>query len=612
MATTTSMQKAAAAHFGYTPPAPSAPSGGGGSAPPIYSNPSELPVGSPGYNPAWTPQGGGSLPAAAATITGEEYLASGFYGGQTISPIVPKAITPESSIAGIQSVFGEDWTPATAFTPELQAKGIYGAVRIKDTNEVYSLGTGGSKAMSAADYFNTFKTSEQEGIVGEISREEAVKLGIPLTGKTPVATNAITTEALSTKAIDLEIGTETNISEADGFKAYMEEYLKQQESLKSQSEKDTEKKVDDITTQLEELLKEGADQGAIQAAEEEKREIEDQQKLVDDANGDLSMKMAEIDALAASYNLENQIVEGKTISLARMQGQQAQNYKMYLAQKNLLTSEAGLLQAKALALQGKLDSAQTAADRATDLKYSSWVTEVNNATSLLTLLEGKLSKDETIRADAMKYYYDRIDTQIADQKATEKQIQSIMINLAGKAPSSILSKVSNATSVLEAMQIANPYLAGGDEELTGIDAAVDDAAREIIGMESFNLSTNESYWGIIDELATDSGMDRNYLDKLVIQKIQQVKGQPAETIQEVEENIGSDFESPTTSSTISGAGLASGQQDIQKQLQEQQVSGDQKRINDEKIRKARQDAIDNGLVFWINPITGQRKLTSQE
>ena len=434
MATTTSMQKAAAAHFGYTPPAPSAPSGGGGSAPPIYSNPSELPVGSPGYNPAWTPQGGGSLPAAAATITGEEYLASGFYGGQTISPIVPKAITPESSIAGIQSVFGDDWVPATAFTPELQAKGIYGAVRIKDTNEVYSLGTGGSKAMSAADYFNTFKTSEQEGIVGEISREEAVKLGIPLTGKTPVATNAITTEALSTKAIDLEIGTEANISEADGFKAYMEEYLKQQESLKSQSEKDTEKKVDDITTQLEELLKEGADQGAIQAAEEEKREIEEQQQAVDDANGDLSMKMAEIDALAASYNLENQIVEGKTISLARMQGQQAQNYKMYLAQKNLLTSEAGLLQAKALALQGKLDSAQTAADRATDLKYSSWVTEVNNATSLLTLLEGKLSKDETIRADAMKYYYDRIDTQIAEQKATEKANYTTLLSQMNQYP----------------------------------------------------------------------------------------------------------------------------------------------------------------------------------
>jgi len=441
MATTTSMQRAAAAHFGYNPPAPSAPSGGtsygssGGSTqtpPPIYSNPSELPVGSPGYNPAWTPQGGGSLPAGAATITGEEYLAAGFYGGQTISPIVPKAITPESSIAGIQSVFGDEWQ--SSLTPEIQAKGIYGAVRIKDTNEVYSLGTGGSKAMSAADYFNTFKTDEQGGIVDEISKEQAVKLGIPLTGKTPVATNAITTEALSTKAIDLEIGTEANISEADGFKAYMEEYLKQQESLKSQSEKDTEKKVDDITTQLEGLLKDGADQGAIQAAEEEKREIEDQQKLVDDANGDLSMKMAEIDALAASYNLENQVVEGKTISLARMQGQQAQNYKMYLAQKNLLTSEAGLLQAKALALQGKLDSAQTAADRATDLKYSSWVTEVNNATSLLTLLEGKLSKDETIRADAMKVYYDRIDTQIAEQKATEKANYTTLLSQMNQYP----------------------------------------------------------------------------------------------------------------------------------------------------------------------------------
>ena len=460
----------------------------------------------------WTQIVAGSAPTSTstptggtpdlATMTGEEYLAAGYKGGQPptsptttpttptpISPVVPDKLTPESSIAGIQSVFGADWNPSPAFTPELQAKGIYGAVRIKDTNEVYSLGTGGSKAMSAADYFNTFKTSEQEGIVGEISREEAVKLGIPLTGKTPVATNAITTEALSTKAIDLEIGTEANISEADGFKAYMEEYLKQQESLKSQSEKDTEKKVDDITTQLEELLKEGADQGAIQAAEEEKREIEEQQQAVDDANGDLSMKMAEIDALAASYNLENQIVEGKTISLARMQGQQAQNYKMYLAQKNLLTSEAGLLQAKALALQGKLDSAQTAADRATDLKYSSWVTEVNNATSLLTLLEGKLTKDETIRADAMKYYYDRIDTQIAEQKATEKANYTTLLSQMNQYPDAgiqltdTLEQANAKITANSAIYRQQTRLADGTTPTSDDDKVVTALRKAIVGFD---------------------------------------------------------------------------------------------------------------------------------
>ena len=439
MGATKSMYEAAAAHFGTpTPSAPSAPSGG--SAPPVYQNPSQLPVGSPGYNPNWTTQGGGSLPASAAFITGEEYLAAGFYGGQPISPVVPKAITPESSITGIQSVFGADWVPNTAFTPEIQAKGVFGAVRIKGTNEVYSLGTGGSKAMSAADYFNTFKTDEQKGIVGEISNEEAIKLGIPLTGKTPVATGAITSEGMATTTgIDLDETGGVNISEADTFKGWMEEYLAQQESLKTQGEKDAEEKVDDITTQLEGLLKEGTDKGAIQAAEEEKRQIEDQQKLVDDANAEVSMKMAEINSLTASYNLENQIVEGKPITLGRQQGQEAQNYKMYLAQKNTLTADAGLLTAKALALQGKLDSAQSAADRATDLKWSAYETKVNNGIALLNLLEGQLSKKEQVRVDAMKVYYDTVGTQIADQKAREKANHSTLLSQMNQYPDAQIS-----------------------------------------------------------------------------------------------------------------------------------------------------------------------------
>ena len=312
--------------------------------------------------------------------------------------------------------------------------------------------------------------------------------------------------------------------------------------------------------------------------------------------------------------------EGKPISMEHIRGEQELISRKY---DSRIASESARLSAKQASIagvQGNLTLANSFITQAVSAAVFDYQQEVDMITMFMD------DNQDTINS-LDKKYQDSITNALntaTNILTTKREEETEKYGLVTKAAEYGVSLNVDNMTLDEAYRAYSEQVApiaaaagtdgtgSGDEELTGIDAAVDDAAREIIGMESFNLSTNESYWGIIDELATDSGMDRNYLDKLIIQRIQQVKGQPAETIQEVEENIGSDFESPTTSSTISGAGLASGQQDIQKQLQEQQVSGDQKRINDEKIRKARQDAIDNGLVFWINPITGQRKLTSQE
>jgi len=85
-----------------------------------------------------------------------------------------KPLTP---IQSIQRVFGPEWKPAPAFTPELQAQGIYGAVRIKGTNDVYTIGPGGGLE-TPESYQAKFGTLEQQGIVGEVSMEQAAKLGI--------------------------------------------------------------------------------------------------------------------------------------------------------------------------------------------------------------------------------------------------------------------------------------------------------------------------------------------------------------------------------------------------------------------------------------------------
>lgn len=90
-----------------------------------------------------------------------------------------KAIDP--NVANIQKVFGPNWKPSPKFTPELQSRGIYGAVRIDGTNEVYALGPGGGY-LSADAYKNLFGTTDQKGIVGQITVAQAKALGIQTVG----------------------------------------------------------------------------------------------------------------------------------------------------------------------------------------------------------------------------------------------------------------------------------------------------------------------------------------------------------------------------------------------------------------------------------------------
>ena len=89
-------------------------------------------------------------------------------------------------IESIQKVFGAEWKPSAAFTPELQARGIYGAVRVPtatDPGKVYTIGPGGEAIATPERYQELFGTLEQKGIVGEVSPEQARALGIM--GPTP-------------------------------------------------------------------------------------------------------------------------------------------------------------------------------------------------------------------------------------------------------------------------------------------------------------------------------------------------------------------------------------------------------------------------------------------
>jgi hypothetical protein len=75
------------------------------------------------------------------------------------------------SIEQIRKIFGVNWQPSPAFTPALQQQGIYGAVRIPGTQDVYTIGPGGGLE-TPESFKSKFGTLQQEGVVGPVSQSQ--------------------------------------------------------------------------------------------------------------------------------------------------------------------------------------------------------------------------------------------------------------------------------------------------------------------------------------------------------------------------------------------------------------------------------------------------------
>jgi len=203
--------------------------------------------------------------------------------------------------------------------------------------------------------------------------------------------------------------------------------------------------------------------GEMQIVEEQKRQIEEKNAALATKNTALKAKVAEIDALTSSYNLESQREEGRPQTLSRLQGSQAQQYKMYMAQKNMLSAEAGYLQAEMLGMQGEVKSAQDAANRAVDLEFadreSAYTAKVNQLNILIPYLE----KQETKYANAVKQTLEQQQQATADAKAKKKDIIGIMGDYitAGGTDSSVFDQILGAESVGEAMKILGTNMPQG-------------------------------------------------------------------------------------------------------------------------------------------------------
>jgi hypothetical protein len=195
-------------------------------------------------------------------------------------------------------------------------------------------------------------------------------------------------------------------------------------------------------TELERLMRDLSGQGQEQLSLEQQI-VNPIQTQITDIMGQFQTKQAEYKNLLQQYEKAKTDIEvtagSKGLTTNMMLGQQGAIARNQAADLNVRASEMGILQAQALALQGKADLAQQQIDRAVDLKYTQVQNEIGIKQFQLGLIKDSLTKEENKRANALTFALNKEEKRIEEQKTNEKTANQYLMNaIQGKAPNSLI------------------------------------------------------------------------------------------------------------------------------------------------------------------------------
>ena len=190
---------------------------------------------------------------------------------------------------------------------------------------------------------------------------------------------------------------------------------------------------DALTARINALLPQTQGQAAALTEEEKKRGVDTKTTELASINSRIATGLAEYTALKNNYALAQATLQsdaspfrgqGRGIPLGLVRGQEAKtSAQVQYDQTNTLNTKAaeiGLLQAQSLGLQGQIEAAQEAAQKAVDLKYSGIEEEIAVKQAQLALLQPTLDKQEKQQAAALDRYYEQRKIDIAEAKAKSK------------------------------------------------------------------------------------------------------------------------------------------------------------------------------------------------
>lgn len=243
----------------------------------------------------------------------------------------------------------------------------------------------------------------------------------------PKPTNTITPDKMKNETPINVPGTPTNgaspvgAGEANamiaGGKTAMSDLIQQL----TPAQTDAEKKQQALLDQMASLTGQEANRAADQLTAEQSANLPQLRQQFAEINGQIMTKSAEYDALVKAQ-------EGKPITMSSIIGSER-------AILNAKASDIGMLTARAQALQGQIETAQSTVNRSIDLKYSSIDARLNMYQAQLNALQPTLTKEEKIRAQAQQVLLDERKQVLEDQKNQEKQLSNFNIQMMAKYPS---------------------------------------------------------------------------------------------------------------------------------------------------------------------------------
>lgn len=199
-----------------------------------------------------------------------------------------------------------------------------------------------------------------------------------------------------------------------------------------------------LLDQMASLTGQQAQRAADQLTAEQSSQLPQLRQQFADINAQILSKTAE-------YNVLQTANENKPITMNSIIGNDR-------AIQNARAADIGLLQARALGLQGQIETAQNTVNRAIDLKYQTVDAQLNTYQAQLQALEPTLNKQEKRRAEALQIMLDNQKQALSEKKDEERNIQNLMLEAASKgASSAILSSISGSSTLAQAAQAYSKF-----------------------------------------------------------------------------------------------------------------------------------------------------------
>lgn len=321
--------------------------------------------------------------------------------------------------------------------------------------------------------YNDIVTAQQ-GMDREAIAAKAQQLVAPTT-PTP-ASSAISVDQLGT-AQAIKVPTlNPDSSAADGLVQGANQATKGIDAyLKELTPPETEasKTQSDLMTQINSLLPQTANKATDQLATEKQLGIPQLKKQLADLNSQILSRTAQYEkqfAQAETQAVPNSFIIGTQAAVRRAQA-----------------ADIGLLQARALGLQGQVEMAQSTADRAIDLKYDSLQDTINVKMQQLELIQPILDKEERRFAEALNRKYTEEREKLAEEKEKAKQ------NIALALEAGLSTKFVNRFGEFFRTSDGKPY--SSPEEFfkdAGVRSFEEAYQRGLIGDYNPDLQANRS------------------------------------------------------------------------------------------------------------------------